>query len=102
MVFLAGGPSIIGGGCANEIGGDPVRDTGKADTQADTATGSETQATTAETETPGETEEESAAPTEVVEEAFALFEVDPGKGLTLGLEQVELRGSGFFQGMQVY
>ena len=102
-VLLTCGMGLVGGGCANEVGGDPVRDTGKIDTQVDTAGGSETQATTDETATPGETgEEEATVPTDVLAESFALFEVDPGKGLTLGLEQVELRGSGFFQGMQVF
>jgi hypothetical protein len=35
-------------------------------------------------------------------EALTLSEVIPGKGLSTGLEQVELVGTGFFQGMQVF
>ena len=41
-------------------------------------------------------------PEETGEEMLTITEVLPGKGLTIGLEQVEITGSGFFQGIQVF
>src|SRR5262245_31718385 len=55
----------------------------------------------------GAPSDDSAAPDgtpaeDTAEEELTLTEVSPGKGLTIGLEQVEMFGSGFFQGMQVF
>lgn len=45
---------------------------------------------------------EDTADPDVAEEALTITDVIPGKGLTIGLEQVEILGTGFFQGVQVF
>ncbi len=46
--------------------------------------------------------DDTTAVEEAGEVALGVTQVLPGKGLTTGLEQVELLGTGFFQGMQIF
>jgi len=66
---------------------------------AGTTTTSPPDATSTTTTDPDTTETPDVP---VEEEQFLVSSVDPGKGLTNGLETVEIAGQGFFQGMQVF
>jgi len=85
-------------GCGDEVagGGDT-----RIDVRPDTS-GLPDSAPSDTSDTGGEAPETGPVDTGEEDEALALTEVLPGKGLTIGLEQVELMGSGFFQGVQVF
>jgi len=55
---------------------------------------------------PGDADPDATAPDVTLEETgedlLTISAVLPGKGLTIGLEQVEITGTGFFQGIQVF
>lgn len=91
---------VLTAGCGDEVaggGGDT-----RPDVRPDTSDRPDTSAPDTGGEEDGEGPETGPADTGDEDEALALTEVLPGKGLTIGLEQVELMGSGFFQGVQVF
>ncbi len=96
------GLGALTGACSDEVGSgggsDVVPDVPSPDTAGqETSTPPEDTATSPDGETPDTGPADTGE-----EEALTITEVIPGKGLTIGLEQVEVLGTGFFQGMQVF
>jgi len=86
------GDDGVGGGDTSAPGDTQV-------TTPDTSTGTGTGTDTAQ---PTEPDTDEPTPDVDVDEELTVTAVIPGRGLTIGLEQVELEGTGFFQGMQVF
>ncbi|MBL8786846.1 MAG: IPT/TIG domain-containing protein [Deltaproteobacteria bacterium] len=93
-------------GCTDDVGAGDT-DTG-SEVSPDVPDTSPPDTTEGDTSPDGDTSvpEDTAGPVDTdpgdtAAEALTLTQVLPGKGLTIGLEQVELVGTGFFQGIQV-
>lgn len=83
--------------CTDDVAGQP--DTG-SDVRPDTSDTSAPPDTSVDPDTGSDTTVTPDVPVE--DDTLTLSGVIPGRGLTTGLEQVEVVGTGFFQGMQVF
>jgi hypothetical protein len=92
--------ALLVSGCADDPG-EGASDTSLPDTNeaADTRIDDAGDVASGEVDA---TEEVGTQDTSSPSEALGVTEVIPGKGLSIGLEQVEITGTGFFQGVQVY
>jgi len=91
LVVLAGAGSL---GCSDAVG------PGKSDITSPDVPQPDTRGDAVDAGLDGD--DDATPQEEVAEEALTVTQVLPGKGLTIGLEQVEITGTGFFQGMQVF
>ncbi|MCC6619906.1 MAG: IPT/TIG domain-containing protein [Deltaproteobacteria bacterium] len=96
--------AILGAALALAAGCDDDTGAGGADTSTatDTSVTPDTSTPDSTTSTSTSDPDTSVAPDVDEEEELVLGAVIPGRGLTIGLEQVELTGTGFFQGNQVF
>jgi len=95
--------SILGAALLPVVGCDNDTGTGSADTSTATTDTSVSPDTSAGTDSStATTPDTTVQPDVAVTEDLVLHAVLPGRGLTIGLEQVELTGTGFFQGNQVF
>jgi hypothetical protein len=77
-----------------------TRDTSSADVEPDIPEAQDVP--TGHDTTPSEEDGTVEPGEDVTDSELIVTEVIPGKGLTIGLEQVEIVGDGFFQGLQVF
>ncbi|HRE89599.1 MAG TPA: IPT/TIG domain-containing protein, partial [Myxococcota bacterium] len=86
--------------CTDDVAGQPDTGTDVRPDTSDTSAPPDTESDT--TVTPDTGPDTTVTPDVPVDDTLSLSGVIPGRGLTTGLEQVEVVGTGFFQGMQVF